>query len=127
MLPAVTNISFLNFQAVLYVNMVDTEEVMQMINTMIKEKTREYFGFGTKRMMELKVCDKCKTAVSAQKHFCTNCHAWLPHKTLYDIYKSNHRLCKNCQTILPNGAQYCPQCGVSLGKTYKSAVNKIAL
>lgn len=81
-----------------------------MING-LREKTREHFGFGTKRMKELKVCVICGTAVSAGRHFCTNCHAKLPHNTLYDIYKSNHRVCPDCGTVLSEKAEYCPQCG----------------
>lgn len=84
-----------------------------------REKTREYFGFGTKRMKEIKVCDICGTAVSANRRFCTNCNAELPHKTLYDIYKSNHRVCSKCETILPEGAEYCPQCGKRQAKPQK--------
>lgn len=94
-----------------------------------REKTREYFGFGTKRMRELKVCAICGTAVNAHKMFCTNCRARLPHKTLYDIYKSNHRACTNCATVLPETALYCPQCGKrqeKLPTPYKTD-NKIAL
>lgn len=92
-----------------------------------REKTREYFGFGTKCMKELKVCGICGTAVSANKRFCTNCRARLPHKTLYDIYKSNHRVCANCGTVLSENAEYCPQCGTKQAKSYKTARNKIAL
>lgn len=78
---------------------------------LIRERTREYFGFGTKRMKELKVCGICKTAVSAHRLLCTKCHARLPGKTLYDIYKSHHRACAGCGIILPHNAAYCPQCG----------------
>ena len=77
----------------------------------IREKTREYFGFGTKRMKEIKVCDICGKAVSANRRLCTRCNAKLPHKTLYDIYKSNHRVCPDCGTVLSEKAEYCPQCG----------------
>lgn len=77
----------------------------------VREKTREYFGFGTKRMRELKVCEICGAAVKADKRLCPNCRARLPHKTLYDIYKSNHRVCENCGIVLPHNAKYCPQCG----------------
>lgn len=96
----------------------------------LKEKTREYFGFGTKRMKALKVCGICGTAVSADKRFCTNCKAKLPHKTVYDIYKSNHRVCEKCSAVLPENAAYCPQCGEKQSKppkAYKTADNKIAL
>lgn len=96
----------------------------------MREKTREYFGFGTKRMRELKVCGICGTAVSAGKRLCTRCNAELPHKTLYDIYKSNHRACANCGTILSENAEYCPQCGerqVKSAKRIKTAGNEIAL
>lgn len=96
----------------------------------IREKTREYFGFGIKRMKGIKVCEVCGTAVSADKWFCTNCHAKLPHKTLYDVYKSNHRVCQKCKTILSENAEYCPQCGEKQAKpqkTYKTTTGKIAL
>ena len=95
-----------------------------------REKTREYFGFGTKRMMELKVCVVCGTAVSAGKRFCTNCNAKLPHKTIYDIYKSNHRTYANCKIVLSENAEYCPQCGerqTMPPKPHKSSDTKIAL
>ena len=95
-----------------------------------REKTREYFGFGTTRMKELKVCGICGASVSADKRLCTNCHAKLPHKTLYDIYKSNHRACTNCGIVLSENAVYCPQCGekqLKPQKVHTSAENKIAL
>lgn len=76
-----------------------------------REKTREYFGFGIKRMKGIKVCEICGTAVSADKRLCPNCRAKLPHKTLYDIYKSNHRVCAECGTVLSEFARYCPECG----------------
>lgn len=76
-----------------------------------KEKIRQHFGFGTSRMKELKVCEKCKAAVSADKRFCTFCHAELPRGTLYDLYKAHHRVCSDCGTVLPENGQYCPQCG----------------
>lgn len=92
----------------------------------VREKAREYYGFGTKRMRELKVCSICKTAVSADKRFCTNCHAQLPSNTLYDIYRANHRFCEKCKTVLPENADYCPQCGE---KQIKAEIgeNKMAL
>lgn len=93
----------------------------------IREKTREYFGFGTKRMKEIKVCAVCGAKAGAGKRFCTACHARLPHKTLYDIYMSNHRVCANCATVLPDNAEYCPQCGEKQTVRHKTADNKIAL
>ena len=94
----------------------------------IREKTREYFGFGTKRMREIKVCDICGTAVSANRRFCTRCNTKLPHKTLFDVYKSNHRVCANCGIVLSENAKYCPQCGerqTRRRKTHKTADNKL--
>lgn len=96
----------------------------------LREKAREYFGFGIKRMSGIKVCEICASAVSAGKHFCPNCRARLPHRTLYDLYKSNHRACARCKTVLSEFARYCPECGEkqpSTTKAYKHADNKTAL
>ena len=95
-----------------------------------REKTREYFGFGTKRMKGIKVCEICAAAVSADKRLCPNCRAKLPCKTLYDIYKSNHRVCAKCSAVLSEFAQYCPECGEKQKappKQYKTAGKKIAM
>lgn len=95
-----------------------------------REEAREYFGFGTKRMRELKVCGECGAMVDAHRRYCTHCHAKLPQKTLYDIYKSRHRACPNCGIVLSEHASYCPQCGKKQAmppKPYQMAEKKIAL
>lgn len=102
-----------------------TEGVMRMTDS-AKEKTREYFGFGIKRMREIKVCAFCGTVVDAQKRYCTGCKQELPPGTLYDLYKSHHRVCARCGIVLPENAAYCPECGEKQRKrVMKGVLEKI--
>lgn len=69
------------------------------------------YGFGYEVMKEICVCEKCGKPTSAKKLLCPNCDAFLPKKSLFDIYRNRHRTCKVCGTVLSDTMKYCPKCG----------------
>ena len=79
-----------------------------------KKKILEHFGFGTEKMKEIKICEKCGAAVSAKEEYCTVCREKLPNETLFDVYRMRHRACSGCGTVLSDGALFCPECGKSV-------------
>ncbi len=78
--------------------------------------TGEEYGFGPAVMMRIKVCSHCGQTAAAAQHFCIGCGRRLPAGTLYQRYCSAHRCCPVCDTVLPDMAAYCPQCGAPLPK-----------
>lgn len=51
----------------------------------------EHYGFGTKSMKHLKVCNNCGMMSDASVHFCKECGIRLPHNTLYHLYMEKHK------------------------------------
>ena len=85
-----------------------------MTEMKIQNEKMRYFGFGYEAMKRIKVCEKCGASAGRFRFFCKECGAFLPRKTLYDKYKARHKVCRKCKTILPDTAEYCPQCGKSV-------------
>ena len=86
----------------------------------IRQESMEQYGFGPAAMKKVKVCTRCGQPSPVETQFCTECGYRLPDKTLYDIYKDKHKCCPNCDTVLADGMDYCPQCGTKqLEKTIK--------
>lgn len=80
------------------------------------------FGFGYEVMKQIKVCEKCGAPASAHRFFCKECGAFLTRKSLYDKYKARHKVCRKCKTILPDAAEYCPQCGTKQNNKERAAI-----
>ncbi len=74
-------------------------------------KQLEYFGFGPNVMKKIRICPHCGSVSSDNSVFCLECGEKLPHRTLFDRYKQNHRNCSNCGTVLTSDSLYCPHCG----------------
>ncbi len=78
---------------------------------LIRHQGMDANGFGPQVMMQLKVCPQCGGVGAASQLFCKICGHELPKESLYQRYKEKHRCCPSCDTVLPDTAQYCPQCG----------------
>ena len=82
----------------------------------LRQVTLLEYGFGPEAMRRRKLCPKCGRANCAQSTHCADCGAALPHKTLYDFYRSRHRCCPGCGVAVTSVAEYCPECGTRLPK-----------
>lgn len=74
-------------------------------------KELERFGFGPNVMKKTRICKKCGQISKTGFIFCHACGAFLPRKTLYDLYRRQHSCCTGCGTVLTDDANYCPHCG----------------
>lgn len=81
---------------------------------LIRMQSMEEFGFGPTVMKKIKKCPQCGRMSPAGEAFCRECGSRLPQKTLYDFYKSLHKVCPVCDSVAPDGAEFCPVCGASL-------------
>ncbi len=77
-------------------------------------KNMEELGFGPKVMKSIKVCKECGMVASEKQTICKACGAKLPTESVYQEYKKMHSYCSYCDTVVPNNAHYCPQCGKNL-------------
>lgn len=80
----------------------------------IRRSSLLQYGFGIERMKELTVCTNCNSLESSHRTFCKKCEAVLPGNTLYDLYRSYHKVCPKCGTILSENVYYCPHCGIKV-------------
>ena len=83
---------------------------------LIRRQGMDDNGFGPQVMMRLKVCPHCGGVGAASQFFCKVCGHALPQDSLYQRYREKHRCCPVCDTVLPDAAQYCPQCGELIGQ-----------
>lgn len=77
----------------------------------MKSLTMKKHGFGYEVMKAIRVCEKCGKPTSAKILLCQNCGAFLPRKTLFDIYRRRHKTCRMCGAVLSDAMKYCPKCG----------------
>ncbi len=77
-------------------------------------RNMEYYGFGPAVMDKIKKCPKCGHAEPVENDFCRECGTSLPKATLLDFYKTMHRVCPKCDTVMGDGMLFCPQCGAEL-------------
>lgn len=80
-------------------------------------KNMDELGFGPKAMKSIKVCKECGKVSSDKQTICKECGASLPAESVYQEYKKMHLHCSCCDTVVPNNAHYCPQCGRNLEKS----------
>ncbi len=80
----------------------------------VRQESMEAYGFGPRAMKRLKVCRYCGRALNSSLLFCTECGKPLPEKNMFQEYKERHVCCKNCETVVPDNSEYCPQCGEKL-------------
>ncbi len=78
----------------------------------LRRKSLFDFGFGTDIMKHSVVCGECKSLEPSGRMYCSNCNAKLPKSNLYDLYKSYHRSCEKCGTVLSDSMHFCPRCGI---------------
>lgn len=71
----------------------------------------ETFGFGPYAMKKSRVCSGCGHITNTEEKECPICGTTLAGQTLYDQYKQMHSSCPVCDTVLTEGAKYCPHCG----------------
>ena len=86
----------------------------------IRKDSLSSFGFGIDAMKKLAVCPNCHSLESSDNTTCSVCKSKLSKLTLFDIYKSKHKACPVCKTVVANGMQFCPHCGKVLDQ--KTAV-----
>ena len=86
---------------------------------MLRIESMEELGFGPSAMRKIKKCPKCGRMASSENDFCRECGSRLPKTTMYDYYKSLHRVCPECETVVNEKTLYCPHCGTKL-KTKKT-------
>lgn len=79
-----------------------------------KLRNMEEHGFGPSIMKSIKVCRECGKVSSDKQTICKECGASLPADSVYQEYKKMHLHCSCCDTVVPNNALYCPQCGTNL-------------
>lgn len=77
----------------------------------------EDLGFGPSAMRKIKKCPNCGEMVSSEYDFCQKCGTLLSSDTLYDFYKSLHKVCPSCDAVVNKQLPFCPHCGASLKST----------
>ncbi len=80
----------------------------------IRLQSMEELGLGPTAMKKIKKCPKCGEASPAENDYCRECGSRLPETTVYEFYKSLHRVCSRCGTVVNEKTVYCPQCGEKL-------------
>jgi len=80
----------------------------------IRLESMKQYGFGTDAMKELKICKRCGAMNPATRRHCKECHGILPGETLYQVYRRRHTICPQCEVIISDAVQYCPQCGIRI-------------
>ena len=77
----------------------------------IRKNSLSSFGFGIDAMKKLAVCPNCHALESSENTICSVCKGKLSKLTLFDVYKSKHKTCPACGTVIAKGMQFCPHCG----------------
>ncbi len=80
----------------------------------VRLRNMEHFGFGPTVMDRIKICPACGHGEPSENDFCQECGNPLPATTLLDFYKTLHRVCPRCDTVMGDEMLYCPQCGTEL-------------
>ena len=81
------------------------------MQNVLRKESLESFGFGVDVMKRLAVCPNCHSLERSGNTACSVCKTKLTKLTLYDLYKSKHKACAACETVVANGMQFCPHCG----------------
>lgn len=81
------------------------------LQNVIRKDSLSSFGFGTDAMKKLSVCPNCHSLQNSENTTCSVCRAKLTKSTLYDLYKSKHKTCPECGTVISKGMHFCPHCG----------------
>jgi len=79
-----------------------------------REQLLDKYGFGPGAMKKIKVCRICKKPCNANEYYCESCGAVLPKETLFDLYRSQHLCCPECDTVVSKYSRFCPKCGRQL-------------
>jgi len=78
----------------------------------IRKASLNLFGFGVDSMRRFTVCSSCHALERSHKMFCSKCKTRLPKTSLYDLYKSCHKTCPKCGSVLSENMNHCPKCGI---------------
>ena len=89
---------------------------MRVMDNGLRKKTLLQFGFGTDVMKTVTICTNCHSMESIGEIFCSKCNEKLSGVSLFDYYKSQHKSCSNCKTILSEYMDYCPGCGEKINR-----------
>ena len=81
------------------------------IQNVIRKDSLSSFGFGIDAMKRLAVCPICHSLESSDNTICSICKSKLSKLTLFDLYKSKHKACPACKTVVTNKMHFCPHCG----------------
>lgn len=81
---------------------------------MSREQLLKKYGFGPEAMKKIKVCRVCGRACDSGELYCEDCGVVLPKETLFDLYRSQHLCCPECDTIVAKNTHFCPKCGKQL-------------
>jgi len=92
--------------------MKDGEEMIEF--QMSRELLLSKYGFGPETMKKIKVCRVCGRACDSGELYCEACGVVLPRETLFDLYRSRHLCCPECDTIVAKSVHFCPKCGRQL-------------
>jgi len=81
------------------------------LQNVIRKDSLSRFGFGSEAMKKLAVCPNCHSLENSENTACSVCKSELAKSTLYDLYKSKHKICRECGTVIAKGMHFCPHCG----------------
>ena len=81
------------------------------LQNVIRKDSLSSFGFGTDAMKKQAVCPNCHSLQNSENTTCSVCKTKLTKSTLYDLYKSKHKTCAECGTVISKGMHFCPHCG----------------
>ena len=62
------------------------------LQNVIRKDSLSSFGFGTDAMKKQAVCPNCHSLQNSENTTCSVCKTKLTKSTLYDLYKSKHKL-----------------------------------
>ena len=79
-----------------------------------REQLLTKYGFGPEAMKKIKVCRVCGRACDSGELYCESCGVVLPKETLFDLYRSQHLCCPECDTVVSKYSRFCPKCGRQL-------------
>ena len=88
-----------------------TKEKLQNV---IRNDCLSNYGFGTDAMKKLSVCPSCRSLQNSENTACLICKTRLTKTTLYDLYRSKHEVCKECETVISKRMHFCPHCGAGI-------------
>ena len=81
------------------------------LQNVIRKNSLSSFGFGIDAMKKLAVCPNCHSLENSENSMCSVCKTKMTKLTLYDLYKSQHKTCVHCGTVITDRMQFCPHCG----------------